>query len=150
VSHIICLFTEAFSKSIKVTYRMACHSTLCSSIVLRVFIKSTQLRCLQNPACSFRRCSSTLFCILFKMTLVKIFLGVLKRVIPFQLLQFDRFPFFGILIISPSHSSGIYSSFHIFSSRGYSISIVISGSNFSTSGFILSRPTAFLFFNCQG
>ena len=56
--------------------------------------------------------------------------------------------FFGILIINPSyHSSGIFSSFHIFSTRAYSISTVISGSALSTSRFILSRPTAFPFFN---
>jgi hypothetical protein len=63
-------------------------------------------------------------------------------------LQFDMSPFFRILIISPSfHSSGIFSSFHIFCNRGYSISTVISGSTFNTSGFILPRPAAFLFFN---
>jgi len=147
--YIISPFTEsnAFSELINVTYRMACHSTLCSNIILRVFIKSMQLWCSWNPACSFHRCYSTVFCFLFKITLVRILLGILKRVIPLQLLQFDSSPFFGILIISPSHSSGIFS-FHIFFNRGYSISTVISGSTFSTSGFILSRPAAFLFINC--
>jgi len=127
---------------------MACSSTLCTVIILKVFIKSTQLRCLRNPACSFLRICSTASCILFKMTLVRIFLGVLKRVIPLQLLKFARSPFFGILITNPSsHSSTIFSYFHIFSSRGYSISTVISGSTLSISGFILSRPTAFPFFS---
>ena len=112
-------------------------------------MKSMQLRCLRNPACSFRRCCSTVFCILFKMTLVRILHGMFRRVICLQLLQFDKSPFFGILIINPSSQcSGIFSSFHIFSSRGYSISIVISGSAFSTSRFILSKPTAFPFLNC--
>ena len=152
MSHIISLFMEsnAFSKSIKVTYRMACHSTFCSRIILKVFIKSTKLQCLRNPACSFRRCCSTVFCILFKTTLVRILLRILRRVTPLQLLQFDKSPLFGILIINPSsQSSGIFSSFHIFSSRGYSISTVtVTGSIFSTSGFILSKPTAFPFFNC--
>jgi len=147
--HIIFLFMEsnAFSKSINVIYRMACHSTLCSSIILKVFIKSMQLRCLRKPPCSFRRCCSTVYCILFKITLVRILLGILKRVIALQLLQFDRSPFFSILIISPFHSSGIFSSFHIFCNRGYCISTVISGSTFNTSGFILPRPAAFLFVN---
>jgi hypothetical protein len=114
-----------------------------------VFIKSVLLRCLRNPACSFRRCCSTVFCILFKITLVRILLGILKRVIPLRLLQFDRSPVFGILIISPSsHSSGIFSSFHIFCNRGYGISTFISESTFNTSGFILSRPANFPFFNC--
>ena len=109
---------------------MACHSILCSRIIL----KSTHLRCLRNPACYFRRCCSTefVFCIL-----VRILLGVLRRVTPLQLLQFDKSAFFGILIINPSsQSSGIFSFSHIFSSRGYSISAVISGSTFSTSGYI--------------
>ena len=119
------------------------------SIIRRVFIKSTQLRCLRNPACSFRRCCSTVFCILFKIILVRILLGMPKMVIPLQLLQFDRSPFFGILIISPSsHFSKIFSSFYIFFNRGYIISTVISGTTVSTSGFILSRPAAFPFLNC--
>jgi len=63
VSHNVSLFTEsnAFSKSIKLTYRKACHSLLCSRIILKVFIKSRQLRCLRNPFCSSRRCCSTVF-----------------------------------------------------------------------------------------
>jgi len=38
VSHIISLFMESntFSKSIKVTYRMTCHSIVCSKIILKV------------------------------------------------------------------------------------------------------------------
>ena len=112
-----------------------------------MFIKSTQLRCLRNPAYSFRRCCSTEFCILFKIILVRILLGILRKVTPLQLLQFDKSPFFSILIINLSfHSSGIFS-FHIFFSRGYSISAVISGSTFSTSRYILSKPAAFPFFN---
>jgi hypothetical protein len=53
-------------------------------------------------------------------------------------LQFVKSPFFGILITNPSsHSSGIFSSFHIFSSRGYSTSTVFSGSTLSTSNSLL-------------
>jgi len=79
MSHFISLFTEsnAFSEWIKVTYRMACHSILCSRIILKVFSKSTQLQCLQNPACFLWRYCSTVFCILFKMFLVRILLGIL-------------------------------------------------------------------------
>jgi len=129
---------------------MAFHSILCYRIILKVFIKSTQLRCLRNPACSIRRCCSTVFCILFKMILVRILFGILRRVTPLQLLQFDKSPSFGILIINPSsQSSGIFFSLYIFSSRGYSISAVISGSTFGTSGYILSKPAAFPFFNCD-
>ena len=128
---------------------MACHYILCSRIILKVFIKSMQIRCLRNPACFFRRCCSTVFCILFRMILVKILLGILRSVTPLQLLQFYKSPFFGILIINPSpQSSGIFS-FHIFPSRGYSISAVISGPTFSTYRFILSKPAAFPFFNCD-
>jgi hypothetical protein len=94
VSHIISVFTEsnAFSKLIKVTYRMACHSTLCSRIILKVFTKSMQLQCLRNLACSFLRYCTTVFCILFKKILVRILLGILRRVTPLQLLQFDQSP----------------------------------------------------------
>jgi len=114
VSHIISLFAEsnAFSQSIKAAYRMACHSILCSRIILKVLIKLTQLRCLRNPAYSFGRCFSAVFCILFKMIQVRILLGILRRVTPIQLLQFDKYPlspFFGILIINlSSQSSGIF------------------------------------------
>ena len=65
-----------------------------------------------------------------------------------QLLHYDMSLFFGILIIIPSsHSSGIFSSFHIFFNRGFSSSTAISGSKFSTSGFILSGTAAFPFSN---
>ena len=115
-----------------------------------MFIKSTQLRCLRNPACSLRRCCCTVICVLFKMILVRILLGILRRVTPLQLLHFYNSPFFGIFVINPSsQSSGIFYSFHIFSSTGYSISAVISGSTFSTSGCILSQPAAFPFVNCD-
>jgi hypothetical protein len=54
------------------------------------------------------------------------------------------------LVIDPSsHPLGIFSSFHIFSNKGYSISIVIAVSTFSTSEFILSSPAALPFFNCD-
>ena len=129
---------------------MACHSILCSRIILKVFIQSTQIRCLGNPTCSFRRCCSSVLCILFKIILVKILLGILRRVTPLHLLQFYKSPFFGIFVITPSSQfSGIFFSFHIFSSIGYSICTVISGSTFSTSGCILSQPAAFPFFNCD-
>jgi hypothetical protein len=54
------------------------------------------------------------------------------------------------MIINPSsHSLGIFSSFHIFSNKGYSISTVMAVSTFSTSEFILSSPTALPYFNCD-
>ena len=94
---------------------MACHFKTFLKLSFKVFIKSTQLRCLRNPACSFLRCCFTVFCILFKMILVRILLGILRRVTHLQLFQFDKSPFFSILIINPSsQSSGIFSSFHIF------------------------------------
>jgi len=128
---------------------MACHSILCSRIILKVFIKSTLRRCLRNPACSCRRYCAIVLCVLFRVILVRILLRILRRVTPLQLLQFVKSHFFGILIINPSsQSSGISSSFQIFSNRGYSISAVISGSTFSTSGYILSKPAAFPFFHC--
>ena len=82
------LFTEsnAFWKSIKVTYRRACQARICSRIILKMFIKSTHLRCLRNPAYFFRSCCSTVFCILFKMILVRILYGIFRRVTPLQVI----------------------------------------------------------------
>ena len=151
MSHIISLFTESNA------FRNRLRSHIEWPAIL-YFVLELSLKCLLNQR-NFGVCGIQLvlfggvvplYFVLFKIILARILLGILTRVIPLQLLQFDKSLFFGILRINhSSQPSGIFSSFHIFSSRGHSISAVISGSSFSTSGYtrILSKPTAFPFFN---
>ena len=81
------------------------------------------------------------------MTLQKILLGTDKRVIPRQLLQSLRDPFFGILIITPLlQSVGISSSSQIFVNKGVRMVAASSGSALNSSAFRLSWPGAFPFF----
>ena len=84
----------------KFTYNSLFHSVHCSSMFRSVKILSVHPRPLRNPDCSFRRRSSTAWVMHCIMTLQKILLGTDKRVIPRQLLQSLRDPFFGILIIT--------------------------------------------------
>ena len=63
-----------------------------------------------NPACSSLKVLSTSVFILCNMTLHRILLGIDKSVMPLQLLQRNRSPFFGSFT---RQSSGICSSFHI-------------------------------------
>ena len=99
----------------KFTYNSLFHSVHCSSMFRSVKILSVHPRPLRIPDCSFRRRSSTAWVMHCIMTLQKILLGTDKRVIPRQLLQSLRDPFFGILIItlqcqllsSPWHPEGI-------------------------------------------
>ncbi|OCU01832.1 hypothetical protein XELAEV_18007610mg [Xenopus laevis] len=82
------------------------------------------------------------FFTLFNIILANILFGILRRVIPLQLLHFVRSPFFGILTIIPSfHSVGKFSSVHIFTKIGCNKSVV-SISAFKISGAILSTPGA--------
>ncbi|OCT68337.1 hypothetical protein XELAEV_18039636mg [Xenopus laevis] len=83
------------------------------------------------------------FFTLFNIILDNILFGILRRVIPLQLLHFVRSPFFGILTIIPSfHSAGKFSSVHIFNKIGCNKSVVVSISAFKISGAILSTPGA--------
>jgi len=61
----------------------------------RVNICSVHERPFLNPACSSLRVQSTASCSLFSSTLLKTLPGVEGSVIPRQLLQFLRLPFFG-------------------------------------------------------
>ena len=84
----------------KFIYNSLFHSVHCSSMFRSVKILSVHPRPLRNSDCSFRRRSSTAWVMRCIMTLQKILLGTDKRVIPRQLLQSLRDPFFGILIIT--------------------------------------------------
>ncbi|OCT80477.1 hypothetical protein XELAEV_18027289mg [Xenopus laevis] len=83
------------------------------------------------------------FFTLFDNILVNILFGILRRVIPLQLLHFVRSTFFGILTIIPYfYSAGKFSSVHIFTKIGCNKSVVFSISAFKISGAILSTPGA--------
>ena len=84
----------------KFTYNSLFYSVHCSSMFRSVKILSVHPRPLRIPDCSFRRRSSTAWVMQCIMTLQKILLGTDKRIIPHQLLQSLRDPFFGILIIT--------------------------------------------------
>ena len=84
----------------KFIYNSLFHSVHCSSMFRSVKILSVHPRPLRIPDCSFRKRSSTAWVMHCIMTLQKILLGTDKRVIPRQLLQSLRDPFFGILIIT--------------------------------------------------
>ena len=84
----------------KFIYNSLFHSVHCSSMFRSVKILSVHPRPLRIPDCSFRKRSWTAWVMHCIMTLQKILLGTDKRVIPRQLLQSLRDPFFGILIIT--------------------------------------------------
>jgi len=79
---------------------------LCLMMLRRVNICSVHERPFLNPACSSLRVQSTASCSLFSSTLLKTLPGVDSSVIPRQLLQSLRLPFFGSLIITPSDLLG--------------------------------------------
>ena len=131
----------------KFIYNSLFHSVHCSSMFRSVKILSVHPRPLRIPDCSFRRRSSIAWVMHCIMTLQKILLGTDKRVIPRQLLQSLRDPFFGILIITPLlQSVKISSSSQIFVNKGVRMVAASSGSALNSSAFRLSWPGAFPFF----
>ncbi len=112
-----------------------------------VKIHSVQLLPFLNPACSFLNAVSTAVDILLMITLARILLGIDRRVIPRQLLQSLRGPFFGILKITPLvQSSGTQASVQIILKSGSSIPAAVSGPILNSSAFKLSCPGALLIF----
>lgn len=114
--HINSLFnrSKALTKSTNIRYNGLFHSEDCSIIILRVFMRSVQDLFGLKPYCDFLSMVSIASLVLFKITLVKILLGTDNKVMPLQLSQLLRSPFFGILMIIPlPHSLGIFSFNHI-------------------------------------
>ena len=100
----------------------------------------------QKPACSLLRCWSTVSAIGWTMILARILLGTDSKVIPRDLLQLLRAPFFGIFTTTPS----VRSSDNFFSSQmslrsGWSGSAGSCGSALNTSAPRLSCPGDFSF-----
>ena len=128
-------------------YSRVCHSMVCSIIIRKVAIWSTQdLSCLK-PACSSLNSLSSSF-ILFKIMLQRILLGMNSNIMPLQFLHRDLSPFLGNFTSSPlSQSSGICSSFQILFRSWCRIWIDVSSKHIMASGGILSTPPAFPFWD---
>ena len=100
----------------------------------------------QMPACSLLRCWSTVSAIRWMMILARILLGTDSKVIPRDLLQFLRAPFFGIFTMTPSvRSSGNFFSSQMSLRSGWSRSAASCGSALNTSAPRLSCPGDFSF-----
>lgn len=141
-----CTLSNALLKSTKFTYSCLCHSVHCSMMLRSAKIWSVQPRCFLNPACSFLSTVSTASVILRMIILAMILQGTDNRVIPLQLLQSLRVPFFGILIITPLHqSSGTISSSHTVVNSGWRMVAAISESASNSSASRLSYPGDFPF-----
>ena len=97
-----------------------------------------------NPACSLRIIWSRAVDILFRITLLNTLLVMDSSVIPLQLLQRLRFPFFGSLTISPVfQSTGISYSSNISLKISVRVSVMTSPPAFSISAHTPSPPGAF-------
>ena len=100
----------------------------------------------QMPACSLLRCWSTVSVIRWMMILARILLGTDSKVIPRQLLQFLRAPFFGIFTVTLSvQSSGNFIPSQMSAKSGWSRSAASCGSALNTSVLRLSCPGNFPF-----
>ena len=100
-----------------------------------------------KPACSWRTMFSVAAEICLRMILLKTLLVRGSNVIPCQLLQSPRSPFFGSLTIVPVlQPYGVSSVSHICYKILHRILGVTTSSAFSTSGQIPSSPSAFPFF----
>ena len=125
---------------------VAFHSLTCSRMLRRMKICSTVSLPGLNPACSFLSLWSTPPCILLIRIFPSTLLAIGNNVTPLQFPHCCRFPFFGILHISPCfHCSGTFSSCQIRSKRRLSSTQVLSVSTFSGSPVIWSLPGAFPF-----
>ena len=119
----------------------------CSIIMCREAMWSVQDLSWRNPACSGLNLLSRASFSLSKMTLVSTLLGADRSMIPRQLPQCDRSPFFGSLTKWPRlQSAGTSSCSQILRRRGCSISADVVGSALSASGGIPSGPPALPFF----
>ena len=102
---------------------------------------------LLNLACSWRRIVSVVADILFRIMRLKMLHVIDNKVMPRQLLQFPKSPFFGSLIIVPVFQlSGVFFSSHILWKIWHRILGVSCSSAFSIYVQTLSLPGAFPFF----
>ena len=100
----------------------------------------------QKPPCSLLRCWSTVSAVRWMMILARILLGTDSKVIPRDLLQFLRAPFFRIFTMAPSvRSSGNFFSSQMSLRSGWSRSAASCGSALNTSAPRLSCQGDFSF-----
>ena len=144
-----CMLSKAFLKSMKSMHSGAFHSVLCSMMLRSENIWSMHPLPLRNPVYSWRRLTSIASYILLSKTLQKILLGIDNNVIPLQLSQFWRSPFFGIFTIRPLFQSlGISLAVHISLKRPVKTCPAVMTSVFSSSMEILSILGDFPVFIC--
>ena len=105
---------------------------------------------LQNPACSCQRFVSTAVCSHWSRTIEKVFPGTDRRVMPHQLPNLLRLPFFNSFTMTlPFQSFGTCASVqHLFSSHVNSL-MIFWLLYFINSTVIQSKPWALLFFSVQ-
>ena len=101
INHRLSAESNAFSKSMKLTYNDYCHSIDCSMIFLNMKICSVVPLPGRKPDCSCLSFDSTPIRILSITILPMTLLTTDSSVIPRQFLHSFRFPFFDSLTISP-------------------------------------------------
>ena len=137
------MLSKAFLKSTKFKARGKLNSLACSMMLRRVKIWSQQDRFGRKPACSSHRVVSNSSCNLCMRTALP---GMERSVIPLQLLQFARFPFFGSLTTIPLvQFSGTVSCSHIKLNKQVSQLTTASPPYLSNSANILLIPATLLF-----
>lgn len=128
------------------TYSSLCHSQHCSMMFLTTVMWSVQSLSLLKLFCSLLRILSGAGPSCLVMILPRILIGNERSVMPLQLLQWERSPFFGILTMFPHlQPSGI-----VFLSQSRDRGNILKAkirSDFSNSAFRQSMPGAFPFFS---
>ena len=144
----LCKQSKAFQKSMKFIITGFCHAVTFSMICLSVNIWSLHDLPGLNPACSVRRCISTPSLSLLSNILANTLSGTDNKVMPRQLLQSDKSPFFGrgIIIMTSLQSVGTSCFCHTVLNRFVRRSLIDSAC-FSNSGWMWSEPAALLFFS---
>ena len=114
-------------KSTKLMYSRVCNLMVCSIILRKVAIWSTQVLSCLKPACSSLNSLSSSFFILFRIMLQRILLRMDSNIMPLQFLHKDFTSFFGSFTSSPLRQlSGICSSLNILFRSWCRIWIVVS------------------------
>ena len=142
----LCTESNAFSKSVKLIKRVACHLFTCSNLLSKMKICSVVPLPDSNPACSLRSLQSILVRMRSITILSNIFLTTGGIVTPRQFLHSFKLPFFGILIMSPLfYLSRTLSRLRIVPISSFTLSVVNSRSAFKSFAVIISSPRALPF-----
>ena len=135
--------SNVFWKLTKTVYKGVCHSRDCSMMMRMVVMWSVHERSCLKPACSTRSLLSKAVFSLSSIILVSTLLRMDNSMVPRQLLQDERSPFFGSFTRCPRfQSSGTRSCSQILLRSGCSMSVEVWMSAFRASGGIPSGPAA--------